>query len=627
MSEIHVLPRHLVNKIAAGEVIERPASVVKELVENALDAGATAVDVTVEDGGKRLIAVRDSGAGMTAEDLALAFAAHATSKIADEEDLFRITSMGFRGEALAAVRAVSQAHIVTRRRADDARDASGCELRAEGETIHAVRPAAAPEGTTVTVRNLFFNTPARRKFLRTAATEFGHVVEQLCRLALPHRQVAFSLTHNGRATHRLPATESLRQRAGDCFGAELAEGLLDFADEGHGVRVSGLLGRPSAARGSGRWQYFFVNGRFIRDRFLGHALREAYRGLIEPNRWPAALVFLEMDPSTVDVNVHPAKVEVRFHNGRLVHSQLLGAIREALNKAELAPSMAIDARAGDEDVSPGEDARRQSLRQALADFFKSAAPAQQRLGFSRPAAPERPRPAAAPERAGSGGRPAPAVPTAQEAATLPGAPAEAPDLRREPTATAAPPGAIQIHNSYIVAATDEGLAIIDQHALHERILFEELSARIASGNLTTQRLLIPEAVEVGESEKAALADRADLLRRLGVEVSEFGPNTVAVQAFPSLLVERKVPAASFLRDLLDLLGECASSDGAELLERAMAAMACKAAIKAGDPLTDAEIGALLARRCGTQRSSACPHGRPTTLTLTLDELDRQFRRT
>ena len=636
MSEIHVLPKHLIDKIAAGEVIERPASVVKELVENALDAGASAIDVVVEDGGRRLIAVRDNGAGMGPEDLALAFAPHATSKIADEADLFSITSMGFRGEALASVRAVSQAHIVTRRRPDPAgaADASGYEVRTDGETVHPVRPVAAAEGTTVSARNLFFNTPARRKFLRTANTEFGHVVEQLARLALPHRQVAFTLTHNGRLTHRLPATESLRQRVADCLGPELADSLIEFAGDEGTLSISGLAGLPSAARASGRWQYFFVNGRYVRDRFLAHALREAYRGIIDPNRSPVAVVLLEMDPALVDVNVHPAKVEVRFHNGQLVHSQLLGSIREALNKADLAPTAAIGASAAAEE--PEEDARRQSLKQALADFFKSTPPPQRPLGFSRQGAAGRPAPpfggptSAAGRTCLSG-----TMPTGRQG-QAPGEtappPGEAPRRddrgRGEAAAGAAlPPEAIQIHNSYIVAATEDGLAIIDQHALHERIIFEELNARIASGKLAAQRLLIPEIVEVGEPEKAVLAERADLLARLGVEVTEFGPKSVAVQTFPALLAERKVPVAHLLRDLLDLLAEHASADGSELLARALATMACKAAIKAGDPLNDAEIRALLGRRADVQRVSCCPHGRPTTLTLTLDELEKQFKRT
>ena len=319
-----------------------------------------------------------------------------------------------------------------------------------------------------------------------------------------------------------------------------------------------------------------------------------------------ALVFLEIEPAAVDVNVHPAKVEVRFRQGQLIHSQLLGVLRETLNKADLAPRVAIDAGAGDEPPEPDDD-RRRSLKQALAEFFKSTPPPQRRLEYPAP-----------PARAESRGTSFP-----------PAAPVPEPPGPTSPAAEAPAPrvAAIQRHNSYIVTATEEGLAIIDQHALHERILFEELTRRLAEGSLLSQRLLIPESVELGEAEKAALADRAELLERLGIEVGEFGPGSVAIHRFPSLLAERKVPAVAFLRDLLDVLAESASADGAELLERVLATMACKAAVKAGDPLTAEEIEALLGRRVAAERSSSCPHGRPTVLKLSLAELDKQFKRT
>ncbi|MGB2820615.1 MAG: DNA mismatch repair endonuclease MutL, partial [Phycisphaerae bacterium] len=329
MSDIRVLPVHLVNKIAAGEVIERPASVVKELVENALDAGATRIDIVVEDGGRKLLQVTDDGCGMGAEDLALAFAPHATSKITCEEDLFEIATMGFRGEALASVASVSHARIRSRLRDAD----EGNEVEAPGEAVGEVRPCAAAPGTTVTVRDLFFNTPARRKFMRTANTELGHVVEQVARLALPHPQVAFTLTHNGREVKSLPPAETTLQRAADLFGAELADGLLPIVRRGGKVGLAGLIGAPAVARGSSKWQYFFLNGRYIRDRLLGHALREAFRGRIDPNRWPVALIFLRVSPAEVDVNVHPTKIEVRFQNSQLVHSEVLAALTETLNRA------------------------------------------------------------------------------------------------------------------------------------------------------------------------------------------------------------------------------------------------------------------------------------------------------
>ena len=615
---IRPLPPEVAERIAAGEVIERPASIVKELVENALDAGATAIDIAVEDGGRKLISVRDNGVGMGPEDLALAFVPHSTSKIASEEDLLNIRTMGFRGEALASIAAVSRARIVSRPRGSGPQAAH--EVRAEGGTIQPVRPASAPEGTTVTVRDLFYNTPARRKFMRTANTEFGHIVEQLARLSLPQPQVAFSLTHNGRCTHRLAATEGLRQRVAEMFGAELAESLIAFDDAGPGCRVRGLLGPPSIARASGRWQYFFLNGRYIRDRRLAHALREAYRGLLDHTLLPVAFVFLEMDPADYDVNVHPAKLEVRFRRGQMVHSQLLGALRETLNSAQLAPAVEVRSPPGPgPDAEPADDPRRRSLKQALAEFLRSKGPVQAGLTFpdegtgpgSGKARPGGPRTAAPP-------------PPARQPHLPPPAGSPRPSVV-EPVAVA-PGRTFQLHNSYIVAAVEDGLVIVDQHALHERILYDELSRRLAGGSLPAQRLLIPETVEVSEVERAALTEHARLLERLGIEFTDFGPHSVAVQKFPALLVERHVPVKDFCRDLLGVLVEDSAADPEALLAKVLSTMACRAAIKAGDPLTDEEIQALLSRREGLGRQARCPHGRPTTLLLTRAELERQFGR-
>jgi len=625
MPDIQVLSAHLVNKIAAGEVIERPASVVKELIENALDAGAGRIDVAVEDGGRRLIQVTDDGCGMNAADLALAFSPHATSKVTCEDDLVGIATMGFRGEALASVASVSHARIRTRRAGDE----GGHEVAASGDRFEPVRPCAAPPGTTVTVRDLFFNTPARRKFMRTANTEMGHVVEQITRLALPHPHVAFTLTHNGREVKNLPAVETTRQRAADLFGPELAAGLLPVVRRGGSIEVAGLLAPPAEARGSGKWQYFFLNGRYIRDRLLGHALREAFRGRIDPSRWPVALLFVSIDPAEVDVNVHPTKVEVRFQNGQRVHGELLAALAETLNKAQLQPDAVVRSveplappaapegatQQPSAPVSDAEQQRRASLREALADFFKSVPPTQPRLSFPEPQAPHRP----AHER-----RDAPAPERAQGPIAAPDRPAPAPS---QPPAAAARPAAIQIHNTYIVSAVEDGLIIVDQHALHERILYNELRRRLAEGRLTGQRLLIPATFPVTAAEADTLDRCGELLQRLAIEVAPFGPETMAVQQFPALLAERGVAPAEFLRDLLDRLAEDETADPERLLEDVLAVMSCKAAVKAGDPLTPEEIASLLTGARETDKSAACPHGRPTALRMTLKELDKQFRRT
>ncbi len=638
---IAVLPTHLVNKIAAGEIIDRPASVVKELVENSIDAGADRIDVAIADGGRKLIQVTDNGCGLSPEDLALAFRPHATSKLAGEDDLFAIATLGFRGEALASIASISHARIQTRRR----EDAGGCVVEASGETVGQVRPCPAAPGTTITIRDLFFNTPARRKFMRTATTEIGHIAEQITRLALPHPRVAFTLTHNGREMKNLPATPGTAQRATDLFGQELGEALLPIIRRGGGtITVAGLVAPPAGARATGKWQYFFLNGRFIRDRLLSHALREAFRGRIDPNRWPAAFVFIQIPPAEVDVNVHPTKIEVRFQNSQAMHGEVLAALKETLARAELNPGAKVASvtpmpgvtgqRAATEIVNeqgyegPEQlaDQRRASLREAMADFFKSAPTPQAKLEF--PAQPPRswqtPRSTShAPADSGEPAEPAGLhVAEPEDRAGAPGAPIDIPQ----------PSGAdgfaaMQVHNSYLVIQTPDGLEIIDQHALHERILYNELRARLADGRLAGQRMLIPATFSVCAAEAALLEQHADLLGRLGIEVSPFGPNTMAVQQFPSLLADRGVNPDEFLRELLDRLTEDETLDSERLLEDVLAMMSCKAAVKAGDPLTAQEIDSLLDRARTAEKSSACPHGRPTTLRLTLKDLEKQFHRT
>lgn len=613
MPQINVLPKHLVNKIAAGEVIERPASVLKELVENAVDAGATRIDVTVEDGGRKAIVVSDNGCGMSEGDLALAFAAHATSKITVEDDLEAIMTMGFRGEALASIASIAHAHIRSRRNEDDA----GHEIEATGETVSEVKPCAAAVGTTISIRNLFFNTPARRKFMRTRNTEYGHMVEQLTRLALPHPQVAFSLTHDGRETMSLPATESTISRVRDIFTADMAESLLPITRRGGNVDVAGFVAPPSAARGSGKWQYFFLNGRYIRDRVLAHALREAYRGLVDPNRYPVAFVFLQVKPADVDVNVHPTKIEVRFRDSQAVHGELLAALKETLNKSNLTPRASFESTADPfgepaKSADTADKARQDSLRQAMADFFKSTPPSQPRFAFpdAPPKAARNTTPATTVEEISSAPAMSPKVP-----ATVPVA--SPTELRP----------AIQINNTYIVSADDDGLIIIDQHALHERILYNDMRRRLTDGPLTGQQMLIPETLTVTVAEAAAVEEHAGIFARLGLEVAQFGPETLAVQKFPILLAQRGAAPGLFLRECIDKLTEDETADGERLIEDLLEMLACKAAIKAGDPLTGDEINELMARGDETEKASSCPHGRPTTLRLSTKDLEKQFKRT
>jgi DNA mismatch repair protein MutL len=633
---IQQLSPALVNRIAAGEVIERPAAVVKELVENALDAGATQITVEAEDGGRALIRVTDDGAGIPPDDLALAFASHATSKLTCDDDLFRIGTMGFRGEALASIGAVSHARILTRTGSSD----TAYEITNRGGAIADVQAAAGNVGTTVEVRNLFFNTPARRKFIKGTATEFGHIGETLLRLALPHPSVAFKLLHNGRSTLDLPATGSLEQRLLAAWPKEFHELRLPLDVRDAELRLHGLVGLPELARPTARYQFLYLNGRSIRDRFIQHAVREAYRGLTEPGRHPAAVLLLDMPPGDVDVNVHPTKTEVRFRDSGRVHGLVLSSVREKLLGSDLTPS-AIPLSADGE----ANDAARQDLRQKLAAFFRqipgsAVAPTPPSLPIGGSNGGEGPRWELGRESTQGYFERAPLPPTfsteperdtSAPAADAPRAePATQRDAGGTPAAQGAPQharnGAIQLHNSYLVAESDDGLVIIDQHALHERIMYEELLARVSRGPLESQRLLIPMTVSVSSVQVALLDHVQPLLQRLGVEVTPFGPGSVAVHSFPTFL--EKLDPAEFVRELLER-GEQELLDlhEEELLHEILDMMSCKAAVKAGDPLSPAEIEALLARRELVERSSNCPHGRPTTLRLTLRDLEKQFKRT
>ncbi len=634
----------MVNKIAAGEVIERPASVVKELMENALDSQATRIDVSIEDGGKRLIQVSDNGCGMDQADAALAFWPHATSKISGEDDLFNIGTMGFRGEALASIASISHAHIRTRRLEDE----GGWEVSASGATVDPPTPCPAAAGTTVSIRDLFYNTPARRKFLKTTNTEFGHITEQVTRLALPQPEVAFTLRHNGREVLNLPATNSTVGRVASLFTPDLAGCLLPITQRTGQVRIAGLIAPPSAARSAAKWQYVFVNGRYIRDRLVSHALREAFRGLLAPTKFPVVFLFIEIDPADVDVNVHPTKIEVRFRDGNQVYGEVLAALRETLNRADLRSQATTSL---DEDMqsagkaSPAQD-KKESLRQALADFLKKAPSPQPRLDFpTGNSAPSQAQPLSQPfqtpprqhGRAETFDNTGWAKPTTavEKIPPTPAGPDKADDSV-QPTSNnyelSPPPLSqpnrplMQVHNSYIVAETDDGLTIIDQHALHERILYNDFQRRLLAGELQSQQMLIPLSISVSQAEAVLLENSTELLAKLGIEISSFGPGAYAVHRYPTVLAERGVAMDSFLRELLDKSAEDEMTDPERMLEDVLAMMACKAAVKAGNPLTTEEMQSILDASAGLDKASSCPHGRPTTLRLTLKDLEKQFKR-
>ena len=639
-SRIRVLPELLVRKIAAGEVIERPASVVKELVENALDAGARRVSVAIEEGGKQLIRVTDDGCGMSAEELRLAVTPHATSKVYVEQDLYHIETLGFRGEALASISAVSRMRVVSRPADRD----EGHEIRIAAEEVEVAQAAGCPPGTSIEVRDLFFNVPARRKFLRANSTETGHVNDQLVRAALAHPSVAFELSSNGRRTQNLAPAATRQERLGQLFGAELAEALLHTERDEAGLRLDVYAAPPAHSRASAQWQYVLVNGRYVRDRFLQHAVKEAYRGLLDPNRHPVVFVFLDIDPAEVDVNVHPTKIEVRWANSNLVHSQVLSALRETFQRTDLMPRLQTPARNQWQDEN--------DFRRAFAASLKATPPIQP--GGSEGGAPstESHGPANGSYSPGYAGPAGPGDPHSAERVPLrpsadaveagwralyrpadaPAAPAGVPDddetiVPSRPPLVGGKPRAVQMHNLYLVVETADGIVIIDQHALHERVLYEELCRRITEGALESQRLLLPETVRVTPRQVALLEEHRDVLSRLGMEVEPFGPDTIAVQSLPTLL--KSVDPGAFCRDLLDKLEQEVGGrvETEVIIHDLLDMMACKAAVKAGDPLSPGEIETLVQRTDLVDKVSACPHGRPTMLRLTRSELERQFKRT
>ncbi len=671
MSVIHQLSPGVVNKIAAGEVIERPASVVKELMENSVDAGARRIEVTVAQGGLELIRVADDGSGISPEQLPLAVASHATSKIQDADDLFRVQTLGFRGEALASIAAVSRLVLRSRTTAE----AGGAELEVAGGQSRDVAPCGCPVGTTIEVHNLFFNTPVRRKFLRSTQTEMGYVAEAFTRIALAHPRIHCTLRHQLRVVHELPPASDWRTRIEAFFGTEVSEALIAVSSDEAGVSVSGYVANPSHSRANPRMQYLFLNGRAIRDRALQHALGEAYRGLLLTGRYPIAFLRIEMPPELVDVNVHPTKLEVRFQESGRLYSQLLGTLRGKFLTTDL--TARLQPVAPNEAAAAHDAGRADQLRRNLVDWAKGQL---QTVATSSAAAGGATEPGVAllgaePELAGFRGTvfpdTAPAGGTsAAESGRLrfgtdhdlpPHGPLELVRLDRswpavgrggentgynpaaaQLAAAAVEPGstriagpepgrgnkipALQVHNRYLIAETDEGVVVIDQHALHERILYEQLREKVLAGVLESQALLVPEPVDLSPAEAAAVLESRDVLAQLGVAITPFGGGTVLVSSYPAMLAN--VPPAEVLRDLVDkLLAGGKSPDRRDLLDELLHMISCKAAIKAGDRLSGDEIAALLDQRHLAQDAHHCPHGRPTALMFTREELDRQFKRT
>jgi DNA mismatch repair protein MutL len=543
----------------------------------------------------------------------LAFAAHATSKLISDADLFAIETLGFRGEALASIGAVSHARILSR--AADSQAAY--EIANDGGECSDVQAAAGNLGTTVEVRDLFFNVPARRKFLKGAGTEFGHVAEVVQRTALSKPAVHFELIHGDRRVAEYPVMGDL-QRWLAAWPAEFGDQYLPIDARDAELRLRGIVGRPDLARPQAKYQFFYLNGRHVRDKFVQHALREAYRGLTEPGRHPAAVLMLDMPSADVDVNVHPTKSEVRFKDSGRIHGLVMAAVRERLLGSDL--SVRAVARTGVENVAATDVAQRLDMRARLAEFFKSGA--REELRPSARLLTEQKVEQVTVEQEGKIEEPSPRVLGEGEKAVA----GEGKEVAEGKELPAAIRPAIQLHNTYVVAESEDGLIIIDQHALHERIIFEELLARVTRGPLESQRLLVPRTFAASAKQLAMLEQLGSILPRLGIEAAPFGPDAIAIQAFPTFL-ERLEPE-ELLGDLLDRAeADAMQLNGEQLLHEVLDMMSCKAAVKAGDPLSGAEIAALLARRDLVDRASNCPHGRPTTLRLSLHDLEKQFKRT
>ncbi len=695
MPRIQRLDASVVNKIAAGEVIERPANVVKELLENSIDALSTHIEVDIGDGGSELIKITDDGEGIHPDDMLLAVASHATSKIRNADDLFHIQTMGFRGEALASIAEVSHFRLRSRQR----EALTGNELLVDCGAIGEVTPCGAPQGTSIEIRNLFANTPVRRKFLKTKSTEFGHITEHFTRIALANPRMHLVLRHNGRKVFDLPPTDKLIDRLRLFFGNALADQLIWVESESQGLKIWGYVAHPSQNKPSRKWQYLFLNGRWFQDRAIQHALTEAYRGLLMVGRQPICFLFLDMLPSLVDVNVHPTKIEVRFVDSQQIYRQLLSMLRSKFLTMDLDSELKVSAKSGSsKNAAPASDDDDEPVVREMQSELSEWVDKQVTQAVESDELDEAPPPVTtwsiASERGRSsrndaGGLAVRELPFAKSVATaLPETEEEAAAFFQEREAardnaddqddetsedaleadeqrkwevqaaqsaiassasrleraaqrlTARPTAddggyvsggrqsgvrAMQVMDCYILTETDKGLQIIDQHALHERIMYEYLRPRVLNGTVESQHMLIPEMAELTAREASMLIEYQELLSQFGFGVEEFGANTVIINRHPVMIKHGNL--ARLMRDIAEQLETLeAQPTRRDLLDAMLHMMSCKAAIKSGQRLTPEEIDSLLAQRHLVDDAHHCPHGRPTALTLSQQELDRQFGR-
>ncbi|MEM7431365.1 MAG: DNA mismatch repair endonuclease MutL [Pseudomonadota bacterium] len=584
---IQQLPNHLINQIAAGEVVERPASVVKELVENSLDAGATHIQVDIVAGGQKRIRIRDNGSGINKDEMSLALSRHATSKIANLDDLEAVVSLGFRGEALPSIASVARLSLISRAASSD----TGWQIDCEGGAISEPKPAAHPTGTTVDVVDLFFNTPARKRFMRTERTEFTHIEKWLRRLALSRPDVRFALTHNQRASFDIKAAhddaDRLR-RVGQLLGEPFADSASWIEHAADGIALSGWLAAPTFNRSQPDMQYWFVNGRSISDKTLSHAARHGYRDVLFHGRYPAYVLSLTMDPTTVDANAHPAKHEIRFRDGRRAHGFVSQVIETAL----------ADSRPASTPVP--------------APLAQPSIPAQNSMPLSRIS---HPRPAGVAETLAT-------YASMQEGSA---APAITADIQTEQDIPPMGYAIAQLAGIYILAENKDGLIIVDMHAAHERILYEKLKADFDEQNVVRQPLLVPTSVAVSDAEAARVESSQDTFEAMGISVERTGPTSVVIREVPALL--RHSDAEGLLRDVLaDLMASGQSHRAEDSRNDLLATMACHHSVRANRQLTHQEMNAMLREMEVTERADQCNHGRPTWTAITINELDRLFLR-
>ncbi|MBU0654858.1 MAG: DNA mismatch repair endonuclease MutL [Gammaproteobacteria bacterium] len=603
---IRQLPTHLINQIAAGEVVERPASVVKELLENALDAGATRIEVNIEQGGGKRIRIRDNGSGIPRDELMLALSRHATSKISTLDDLEQVRSLGFRGEALPSIASVSRL-VLSSRHADAEQ---GWKLFGDGqEVFDEPEPVAHATGTTVDVADLFFNTPARRKFLKAEKTEFGHIEDMLRKIALSRFDVAFELNHNQKNTLRLRPSDDrsgAERRIADICGSAFAEQSLYLDYEAAGLRLWGWVGLPTFSRSQADLQYFYVNGRNVRDRLITHAVKQAYQDVMYHGRHPAFVLFLELNPQLVDVNAHPTKQEVRFREGRLVHDFLFRTLHQGL--ADIRPGDAagapthVPAQAPD---TPHPNLPPQGGKEQETPSYRPTYQPQHQQRLQMPV------------REQMGVYQQLYKPVTEPAAAPPEIPAdEIPPLGY---------AIAQLHGIYILAQNASGLVVVDMHAAHERITYEYLKQSMAEDAIRSQPLLVPASLNVSRKEADYAERHADTFQSLGFELSRMGMEKLAIRAVPSLLKDSNTEA--LVRDVLsDLITHGESSRIQEAMNEILATMACHGSVRANRKLSIAEMNALLRDMERTERSGQCNHGRPTWTQMSLDQIDKLFLR-